>query len=530
MADPIVSPVTPAEFKALIPSASGSFCEKFQSLLRVFPEKFYDWFVSVYNEDGSFTTDYATMLCEVDCDGSNGNTPDNPSMPAPTGVAASDGSFGDKVRVTWNAVTPPTGINPVTQYRVYRSLATNTDPTMATLIGTTGSGVLLFDDFTVTTGVTYNYWVVATNTSETSNFGGPDVGNSGTAGSDLDAPVIDASTVLYDGLNVIAFPVVDGADGYIVYRSTMMDLSDEAQINTGDETPTEPYTSGYSGNLYLNTKHAEIVYYDIMTIPQRGVVFYYRVKAKRTSPPAFSDFSNTDTGVCSFKPTHTAPVGFSGFINNAGAAIDYSGRTKMYVVLTGTGGGGAGGGPAAGGGGGGGGGIVFGEIAINPASTYTLEYDPDLPSLLNTGNAAHQTDGLGNYDVVLKKDGVEIMRAEGGGPGIYDNAGGGAGGAAGSGSVDTGEVTSSGIIDGRVGKMGLANKGGYSGYAWGSLSRSSTCAHKGGGGSGCSVKSNGSGLSPGAGGAGTDSEDPTIPTWAIGGEGKNGTAYIVLHS
>ncbi len=538
MADPIVSPVTPAQFKELIPSASGSLCQKIQGLLRAFPEKVYDWFSWKYNEDGSFTDDYKAMLCELGCTacGSDDTNPDGtPKMPTPNGIQASDGAFDDHVHVVWNAVVPPTGINPVTLYKIYRSLATNTDPTVATLIASVAAPTLEYDDYDVIAGTTYNYWVVATNGTDTSGYGGPDVGNSATAGTGLDAPSIEVSTVLYQNLNAIVFATVTGADSYIIYRATMGDFSDQIQINTGDETPNEYLTVGYSGAFYLNKKHSEVVYIDVQSDDNAidpGTVYYYRVKAKRTSPPTFSDYSNDDTGVFGYKPTHTGAVSFSGFITNAGEVIDTSGQTNMYVVLTGCGGGGAGGGPSVGGGGGGGPGIVFGEVAIAGGSVYTLEYDPDIVgnggSTGATDRADHQTDGAGNFDVVLKKDGVEIMRAAGGSPGLYNNAGSGAGGAAGSGTVDTGEVTDSGIIDGREGKAAITNRGGYSGYAWGSFSRTPACNRNGG--SACSVFSNGDGLAQGGAGSGCDSENPSFPTWAVGGYGHAGHAYIVLHS
>ena len=73
------------------------------------------------------------------------------NRPAPTGVAASDGTFPDKVVVSWQAVTG------ATSYRVFRSI----DAGASTQIGTTAASVLTFSDFTIPVGQTGSYTVVA---------------------------------------------------------------------------------------------------------------------------------------------------------------------------------------------------------------------------------------------------------------------------------------------------------------------------------------------------------------------------------
>ncbi len=67
---------------------------------------------------------------------------------------ASDGTFTDKVRITWPGV-----INDATGYQVARGTIDN--PQFATTIATLGAGVLSFDDTTATPGVPYYYWTRA---------------------------------------------------------------------------------------------------------------------------------------------------------------------------------------------------------------------------------------------------------------------------------------------------------------------------------------------------------------------------------
>ena len=79
---------------------------------------------------------------------------------APTGVAASGGTYRDKVRVTWNARALAAG------YEVWRNSSADTN-TAALLGNTTG---VFYDDTTTPTNVTYYYWVKATNSYGASPF------------------------------------------------------------------------------------------------------------------------------------------------------------------------------------------------------------------------------------------------------------------------------------------------------------------------------------------------------------------------
>lgn len=74
-----------------------------------------------------------------------------PPLP-PTGVSASDGTFIDKVRVTW---TPPQGSTPFTNYRLHRSTSAILCGSLyASNISSSATG---FDDTNVTPGTTYYY-------------------------------------------------------------------------------------------------------------------------------------------------------------------------------------------------------------------------------------------------------------------------------------------------------------------------------------------------------------------------------------
>jgi hypothetical protein len=81
-------------------------------------------------------------------------------------VSASDGTYADKVAVTWTAVTG------ATSYSIYRNTINDSGTTAQ--IGT--STVASYDDTTVAVGPFYHYWVKAKNAAGESDFSNSDSG------------------------------------------------------------------------------------------------------------------------------------------------------------------------------------------------------------------------------------------------------------------------------------------------------------------------------------------------------------------
>ena len=88
----------------------------------------------------------------------------------PTSVSASDGTYADKVRVTWDSVSGAIG------YEVWRS--TDSSSSSASKLGNYTSP---FDDSSVTPGTMYYYWVKAKNSCTTSGFSSSDSGYASTS-------------------------------------------------------------------------------------------------------------------------------------------------------------------------------------------------------------------------------------------------------------------------------------------------------------------------------------------------------------
>jgi hypothetical protein len=181
---------------------------------------------------------------------------------APTGLSATDGTYADRVRVTWTA--PTTGGLP-TGYKVYRYTSNNSGS--ASEIGTsTGTS---YDDYVGNTG-TYWYWVKAENSA------GPSVsfsnGDSGYRTTPPGAPTgLSATDGTYaDRVRLTWIPPTTGATGYRIYRNTTNQSSAASEIGTSTTTSYDDYV----GNIKTH---------------------WYWVKAENSAGPSVS-FSNGDSG------------------------------------------------------------------------------------------------------------------------------------------------------------------------------------------------------------------------------------------
>ncbi len=91
-----------------------------------------------------------------------------PTVPsAPGNVQASDGTYTDKVRVTWNSSAG------ATSYEVWRNISNNSGSAVqlnSAIAGTT------YDDTAAAANTTYYYWAKAKNAAGTSGFSLPDTG------------------------------------------------------------------------------------------------------------------------------------------------------------------------------------------------------------------------------------------------------------------------------------------------------------------------------------------------------------------
>jgi len=179
----------------------------------------------------------------------------------PTGVAASDGTYTDKVRVTWNAST---GAN---KYMVFRNTSnTHTDE----VVLTSNHSASPFDDTTATPGKTYYYWVKACNAAGCSGYS---IGDVGYIAAPIPAPPsgVAASDGTYTDKVQVTWNASTGADIYQVFKNT---------------------SNTHMGEIMLTGNHPASPFDDTTAAP--GIPYYYWVKA--CNPAGCSDYSIVDTG------------------------------------------------------------------------------------------------------------------------------------------------------------------------------------------------------------------------------------------
>ncbi len=199
---------------------------------------------------------------------------------APTGVAASDGSYTDRVRVNWNAVSG------ASSYKVFRNTTNSSGG--ATEIGT--PSLSPYDDFTAAAGTTYYYWVKAWNIAGDSGFSSSDSGYARTCSAPA-APTASAPAVVGSGQSyVVSWSDTSPPHTYEVQEATNSGFSGASTFSVTGTQRTFSHTVGGS------------------------TTFYYRVRASDCGGAFWSGYSltvSTDVVTCGTPaaPVLTAPAG-----------------------------------------------------------------------------------------------------------------------------------------------------------------------------------------------------------------------------
>ena len=175
------------------------------------------------------------------------------ALSAPAGIFASDGTYTNKVRITWSAS------DGATTYEVYRAIE---EDSITNVFHASG---IAYDDTQVTGGKTYTYRVKAMNSRYASALSGSD------AGYILSHPSsVTASDGAYVGQVRVQWSSVDSATGYEVWRA------DRGVIGFAESI------GNTTGTNYSDTSVTA------------GTVYYYWVRAKNAT--ATGGFSAQDSG------------------------------------------------------------------------------------------------------------------------------------------------------------------------------------------------------------------------------------------
>ncbi len=150
---------------------------------------------------------------------------------APTGLAASDGTFCDRVALSWNASAG------ADSYDVFRN---SVDISGTAELLASGLAVTQFDDLTAPPGASRFYWVKACNGGGCSDFSANDTGFA-----DAVPPLVtnlDASDSEC-GVVELTWTAAPGADEYDVFRNTVNDEETATSIGTTPQTSLDDGTA-----------------------------------------------------------------------------------------------------------------------------------------------------------------------------------------------------------------------------------------------------------------------------------------------
>lgn len=182
------------------------------------------------------------------------------AMSAPISMNASDGLFTNKVLISWSAS------DSASAYLIWRNGSNHSDSAINIGIASTTN----YNDSNTTAGVTYYYWISASNSICQSSLSTPNYGHKAIYG----APVSPTNTVASDGdysnRVLVTWSIVSNATGYQVWRATTDDFSLAVQVSTN--------------NI------AVAIYDDATAIP--GTQYYYWIKA--TNSAGISGFGDPD--------------------------------------------------------------------------------------------------------------------------------------------------------------------------------------------------------------------------------------------
>lgn len=216
-------------------------------------------------------------------------------VPAPTSLVASDGTYNDKVALSWSGYSG-------CEFIVYRNTSTDSGTSTAISSWQTAKS---YDDTSVTPGVSYTYWVKARKNSKQSDFSSYDQG--------IAKPAAPSGLGASDGTSTtqvaVAWNSVSGAT-YRVYRS----------VSSGG-TKTALGADWQGGTTYYDTS------------TDAGQTYYYWVKSKKGGVE--SDYSQYNTGWRAVpQPTNVSAT--KGAYNDH-VAISWNGYSSAeFLVYKGT--------------------------------------------------------------------------------------------------------------------------------------------------------------------------------------------------
>ena len=219
------------------------------------------------------------------------------NLQSPSTVSASDGSYQDKIRVTWSSVSNADG------YFVYRAATPN--GSYGEIHDTGSAAVTSYDDVLDCGGPFYYYKIKAyRNEGGASGFSIYDRGHTADCPAPQPPSTLNASDGSYQDKIRVTWSSVNNVDGYKVFRAA---------------TPDASY-----GEIH-DTGSAAVTSYDDV-LPCGGPYYYYKIKAYRTQggTSGFSNYDRAHTADCPTPEPPPPPTGVVATTGSTSGSVDIS--------------------------------------------------------------------------------------------------------------------------------------------------------------------------------------------------------------
>jgi photosystem II stability/assembly factor-like uncharacterized protein len=239
--------------------------EYFHDLTAVAGTTYYYWLKAACSASGARASDYST-----------GNSGWVAFASAPDAIA-SDGTYTDKVSVTWNTVSG------ATYYKVFRNTVNNPETSSAMTVWQLST---TYDDVSSVAGTNYYYWIKASNDMVGTLQTGYGLGDSGWK--NLNPPTgLTATDGTLIEQTAVAWTAASGASRYKVYRHTQANFANATAIS-----------------YWINT----LSYSDHTSVP--GLNHYYWIVAAGDTTLGQSQPTVSESGWCLLnEPDVTASKG-----------------------------------------------------------------------------------------------------------------------------------------------------------------------------------------------------------------------------
>lgn len=286
----------------------------------------YYFHVRVYPQNGNKESNWSALV--------SGDTNAMPAPVPPTNVTGTWNDATGRIELTWNAGSQPSNFSSYGGFDVYRAVSTNGGSTYSnfTKVGSQAAGQTFYYDVSIDPANSYEYYVQAYDT------------DAGCVSSGIAAPQIAYSSNSSPTVVIPVAPTSLKVDSAIYTTGPEIDIS--WKDNAKNEDTYEVYRSFRNNTSYGNSPVKTVgantkTFQDTDPTLQKGELYYYKVRACKSSGAWCSGFSNeisqrapSDMIVLTTNATSFSGATNTAYVNHAWSPANLTTDTVTSFVRT----------------------------------------------------------------------------------------------------------------------------------------------------------------------------------------------------